>query len=174
MSGRGGTLLSAPPRAANGPHPNLPGYEHRGQGGLAAVPPADMEEMPAMPAHMPIIRARAAKRAAAGVLLDKLLEAVSGEPTEDRVAKIVADIRPGYLGVLDLRAAHGSVGDAAHHDLRRMVEIGALRRQGGGRSTRYALSGGWASGRTSAEAETDAGEPRTGGGGPAPRSRRPR
>ena len=49
-----------------------------------------------MPAHMPIIRARAAKRAA-GVLLDELLEAVSGELTEDRVAKIVADIRPGYL-----------------------------------------------------------------------------
>ena len=172
MSGRGGTLLSAPPRAANGPHPNLPGYEHRGQGGLAAASPADMEEMPAMPAHMPIIRLRAAKRPA-GMLLDELLEAVSGELADDRVAKIVADIRPGYLGVLGLHAAHGSVGDAARHDLRRMAEIG--RSGAGGRPvTRYALSGGWASGRTSAEAETDAGEPRTGGRRVTPRSRRPR
>ena len=88
-----------------------------------------------MPAHMPIIRARAAKRAA-GVLLDELLEAVSGELTEDRVAKIVADIRPGYLAAD--KETKGTILDAlcSLTGFRRKSLIRALgRTRGGGTRT---------------------------------------
>lgn len=57
----------------------------------------------------------------------------------------------------------GASTTAAHNDLRRMLDIGVLRRQGGGRSTRYALSGDWASGRMPVEAELGAKKLQAGG-----------
>ena len=88
-----------------------------------------------MPAHASIIRALAAGGAPEAPL-GELLEAVSGELTEDRVAKIVADLRPRYLAAD--RKTKGTILDAlcALTGQRRKSLIRAFRRtRGGGKRT---------------------------------------
>ena len=88
-----------------------------------------------MPAHASIIRALAAGGAPEAPL-GELLEAVSGELTEDRVAKIVADLRPHYLAAG--RKTKGTILDAlcAITGQRRKSLIRAFRRtRGGGKRT---------------------------------------